>query len=126
MPKRQAQAGEVSEGVEAIYIHGGGAAAEVAEDLLRWDPRDGGGAFAASHSVRPGVRRSRLSHHQERGHPSLRIAVLGAGREHGDTPSQGLIFTHSRFSEFRVIQPSSGGQGSGPPAHDGKNYNSPK
>ena len=33
MPKRQAQAGEVSEGVEAVYIHGEEAAAEVAADI---------------------------------------------------------------------------------------------
>ena len=33
MPKRQAQPGEVSEGVEAVYIHGDEAAAEVADDV---------------------------------------------------------------------------------------------
>jgi hypothetical protein len=33
MPKRQAQPGEASEGVEAVYIHGDEAAAEVAEDI---------------------------------------------------------------------------------------------
>ena len=33
MPKRQALPGEASEGVEAVYVHGDDAAAEVAEDL---------------------------------------------------------------------------------------------
>ena len=33
MPKRQAQPGEASEGVEAVYIHGDEAAAQVAEDI---------------------------------------------------------------------------------------------